>query len=385
MGNISSINFKAVKEDSEAHNFRKKSYDYIRKDLSDQNEYWSEESIASRLQKVEEYCKETSGRKLQKNAMPIREAVVVINETTTMFHLQNLSDKLQSELGIKVFQIVIHKDEGHYDSETKKWKPNLHAHLVADWQDIKTGKTLKHKPLDYVKMQDITAEILGMERGERGSAKVRLEAMEFKLKKKEEEYNLLTSKINSMINSIQENNLNDLVSESRNLFGSTKIDMDKTIDNFNRLIQAKNAKSEKTDQLIKIKEKEIADLKVIVNQLKNKIDLLTTQKSIILTNSEAYNEVKAEYYEDVSKLLRKEILNYRNKNRFKVYKENKNIFIVLNQLCQEISQKNNIPFSIFKELTSTKEYMYSCYDLITKGKIRQEFLNKLGKKNGLQP
>ena len=79
-----SINFKVAKSDSEIHNFRKKSFDYIRKDLTHKNEYWMEQKIADRLLKIEAFCKEKSGRKLQKNAMPIREAVVVIKDNTTM-------------------------------------------------------------------------------------------------------------------------------------------------------------------------------------------------------------------------------------------------------------------------------------------------------------
>ena len=61
--------------------------------------------------------------------MPIREAVVVIKENTTMLELQNLANRLEEELKIRVFQIAIHKDEGHTDKDTKEWKPNYHAHL----------------------------------------------------------------------------------------------------------------------------------------------------------------------------------------------------------------------------------------------------------------
>ncbi len=178
-----SINFKAVKSDSETHNFRKKTFDYIRKDLTSKNEYWMEQKIADRIQKIEGYCKEKSGRKLQKNAMPVREAVVVIKEDTTMLELQNLAKRLEEELKIRVFQIAIHKDEGHTDNDTKEWKTNYHAHLVADWQDLETGKTLKHQSYHYSKMQDLTAECLNMERGISGS-KGRLEAIQFKIQKK---------------------------------------------------------------------------------------------------------------------------------------------------------------------------------------------------------
>ena len=46
-----SINFKVVKSDSETHNFRKKTFDYIRKDLTPKNEYWMEQKIADRIQR----------------------------------------------------------------------------------------------------------------------------------------------------------------------------------------------------------------------------------------------------------------------------------------------------------------------------------------------
>ena len=177
-----SINFKAAKSDSEIHNFRKKSFDYIRKDLTPNNEYWQEQKIADRLQKIEAYCKEKSGRKLQKNAMPVREAVVVIKENTTMQDLHNLSKRLEEELKIRIFQIAIHKDEGHYDKDTKEWKPNHHAHLVADWQDLKTGKTLKHQSFHYSKMQDLAAECLQMERGKSNLDKEKYNAIKMNLK-----------------------------------------------------------------------------------------------------------------------------------------------------------------------------------------------------------
>ena len=192
-----SINFKPVKSDSEIHNYRKKTFDYIRKDLTPKNEYWVQESIKVRLEKIENYCKEKSGRKLQKNAIPIREAVVVIKENTTLHELHLLAKKLEDELKIRIFQIAIHKDEGHFDKDSKEWKPNYHAHLVADWQDIETGKTLKHQGFHYSKMQDITAECLGMERGVSGG-KQRLEALEYKIQKKEEELKELSLKIDNI-------------------------------------------------------------------------------------------------------------------------------------------------------------------------------------------
>ena len=45
------------------------------------------------------------------------------------------------------------------------WKPNLHAHIVFDWYDHSTGKSIKTTSLDAIEMQTICAEVLGMERG----------------------------------------------------------------------------------------------------------------------------------------------------------------------------------------------------------------------------
>ncbi len=68
---------------------------------------------------------------------------------------------------------------------------------VADWQDLQTGKTLKHQSFHYSKMQDLAAECLEMERGISGSL-ARLEAVEFKIKKKEEDLKILEERYSQM-------------------------------------------------------------------------------------------------------------------------------------------------------------------------------------------
>lgn len=192
-----SIHFLEVKSTSEIHNFRKKKFEYCREDLLHLNEFFTEESISQRRGKIEVNCKKYSGRKLQKNAKPIREGVVVINEHTTMNDLKKVADNLQKELGIKVFQIFLHRDEGHYD-ENDIWKTNYHAHLVAEWIDDKTKKMLKLNPQQMSKMQDICALSLGMERGQKSSRK-HLSAIQYKLKIAEYNLILLEQKNNSQL------------------------------------------------------------------------------------------------------------------------------------------------------------------------------------------
>ena len=256
-----SINFKVVKSDSETHNFRKKTFDYIRKDLTPKNEYWMEQKIADRIQKIEAYCKEKSGRKLQKNAMPVREAVVVIKEDTTMLELQNLAKRLEEELDIRVFQIAIHKDEGHTDKDTKEWKPNYHAHLVADWQDLKTGKTLKHQSFHYSKMQDLTAECLNMERGISGS-RGRLEAIEFKIQQKEEDLKVLEERYDLMKSEMGSKKSEELIVKENDFLGFKKIKTDKTIENYEKAFRTYKSTILKNKADLESKSKQIIRLRI---------------------------------------------------------------------------------------------------------------------------
>jgi hypothetical protein len=177
MAKQTSINVQPAKGGSEQHNKREKELDYVRKDLSHLNQYWESDTQANRLATIKELAKAKTGRTIQAKATPIREGVVVIQESTTMEDLHRLADAYRDRLGIEVFQIAIHRDEGHKGS--KEWKPNLHAHLVFDWTDHNTGKSVKLNRQKMAEMQTITAEVLGMERG-KSSEKKHLTAQQYK-------------------------------------------------------------------------------------------------------------------------------------------------------------------------------------------------------------
>ncbi|MGV0919921.1 hypothetical protein ACTS94_05950 [Empedobacter falsenii] len=371
MGNISSINFKAVKEDSEAHNFRKKSYDYIRKDLTKNNEYWLGEKIAIRRNKIEQYCKEKSGRKLQKNAMPIREAVVVIKEKTTMLDLQNLVKRLENELKIRVFQIAIHKDEGHFDKESKEWKPNYHAHLVADWQDIDTGKTLKHKSLDYVKMQDITAEVLGMERGSSGG-KNRLEALEFKISKKEEELNKLQEKIDKITKELQGKSLNDLKIIKNDLLGFKHNDKEKTLENYEKVIKSLNIKLDSLDQNLKKKNEEVIKLKDTISFINNENSNLKIKSAKILTDKDFHAKEKNEYLNSVLQLLINETRYNKLRDPYKDRSSNGIIVKEVEQIASKIMEKNQIPQTTIDSLFSNEKVVSIISQILKPNSINNE-------------
>ena len=356
-----SINFKVAKSDSEIHNFRKKSFDYIRKDLTPKNEYWMEQKIADRLLKIESYCKEKSGRKLQKNAMPVREAVVVIKENTTMQDLHNLSKRLEEELKIRVFQIAIHKDEGHYDKDTKEWKPNYHAHFVADWQDLETGKTLKHQSFHYSKMQDLAAECLEMERGVSGSL-ARLEAVEFKINKKEEDLKILEERYNEMKSEMESKKSEELIVKESDFLGFQKIKKDKTIENYKKAIRTNSIQLLKNKTELESKEKQIAELNTKIESLKKEVFFFKSKNSTLLTNETAFAVEKKKYLESVEHTLKKAILqesikipNLQNLNDA----ERKDKMI---EILEKTSKENHIPFLAFEEVFKNwekKEMLFS--------------------------
>ncbi len=382
-----SINFKAVKSDSETHNFRKKIFDYIRKDLSPKNEYWQEQKIADRIQKFEAYCKEKSGRKLQKNAMPIREAVVVIKENTTMLDLHNLSKKLEEELKIRVFQIAIHKDEGHYDKDTKEWKPNYHAHLVADWQDLQTGKTLKHQSFHYSKMQDITAECLGMERGISKNGTQRLEAVEFKIKKIEEEIKILEEIKNNLQSEIDSKKEEEFIVKETDFLGFQRIKTEKTIENYQKALKSNNLKLMKHKTELESKEKQITELKIQIESLQKEVFFFKSKNSTLLTNETAFAVEKKKYLDSVMNTLEKSILyeSIKIPNLQTLNKSALNDKMI--EILEKVSKENQIPVSAIEEVFRNQEKNERLFLLLSGRKNDERIEEKESvekKRNGLK-
>ncbi|BBQ06398.1 hypothetical protein [Elizabethkingia anophelis] len=382
-----SINFKAVKSDSETHNFRKKTFDYIRKDLTPKNEYWQEQKIADRLQKIETYCKEKSGRKLQKNAMPIREAVVVIKENTTMQDLHNLSKKLEEELKIRIFQIAIHKDEGHYDKDTKEWKPNYHAHLVADWQDLQTGKTLKHQSFHYSKMQDITAECLGMERGISKNGTQRLEAVEFKIKKIEEEIKILEERKNNLQSEIDSKKEMEFIVKETDFLGFQRIKSDKTIENYQKALKSNNLRLLKNKTELESKEKQITELKTKIESLQKEVFFFKSKNSTLLTNPTVFSVEKKKYLDSVMNTLEKSVLyeSIKIPNLQTLSKSALNDKMI--EILEKASKENQIPVLAIEEVFRNQEKNERLFSLLSGRKNDERIEEKESvdrKKSGLK-
>lgn len=207
-----SVNVQPCKvQSAERHNGRHKELSYLIPNPNRANESWISDRLRTYGTLVRYHAalakmvKEKTGRTMQAKATPIREAVVVIKEDTTMAELRQLAAKFEETWGIKCLRIDTHFDEG-YPRKVEAGKRNLHAHMIFDYQDWDTGKSIKlanipavdeaGKPILDEKgkqvtvkpttlMQDMAAECLGMDRGQ-ASDKKHLSAMQYKVKAEQE-------------------------------------------------------------------------------------------------------------------------------------------------------------------------------------------------------
>ena len=153
-----------VKSGSESHNQRLQKLNYVRDDLSHLNSSFVLAPIADTRSQIETRYERSTGQKMQAKQTPIREGVLLIDKDHNADDLKRVAQQLEERFGIRTIQAYVHKDEGHRSKETGEWKPNFHAHMVFDWTDKDTGKSLKLKRQDLAEVQTVVAETLGLER-----------------------------------------------------------------------------------------------------------------------------------------------------------------------------------------------------------------------------
>lgn len=226
---IASFNMQAVKKHATEHNSRKHAPHYLLIHDCENNEFKAYISDRkAHLEKAEKFVKEKTGRAMQKTSKETfwQEAVINIMPDTSLKDIENLFTELNKEHkgGFEVSEIAIHKDEGvfldttlkasdlwfnstkkewihrptgknvshrviayspnqdiHFNKQTKEWyfdkeytkkAPrmqmyfNNHAHVVFNRLNWKTGKMVRLSKKDMTKIQDLTAENLGMIRGQ---------------------------------------------------------------------------------------------------------------------------------------------------------------------------------------------------------------------------
>jgi len=197
----SSIHIEAGKEGYLAHNDR--SQKTVNSIFSDEkNEIWNSKKEGFELYRFElaarsEAYQKRTGQKLQKKAITHLSSIVNLNQNHSLADVKKVAKLLENKLDTKVFQIAIHRDEGHI--ENGKPIKNYHAHiefLGLDSDGYSVRKKLTKKMLST--LQNEVANTLQMERGinyakEKKKRPKRLDTYEYKAHKKEESKAVLVS------------------------------------------------------------------------------------------------------------------------------------------------------------------------------------------------
>ena len=119
---------------------------------------------AMQCKTVETTDRKTGKKKTRSGCSAIREGCPPIKPDTQIEDFAPFVRWLEG-YGITVISIDLHHDEGHPDPETDDLLPNHHAHIIVDWLNHETGKTVKIDNEVCKQMQTVLAESLGMERG----------------------------------------------------------------------------------------------------------------------------------------------------------------------------------------------------------------------------
>ncbi|MDX9690797.1 MAG: hypothetical protein RBT70_10145 [Alphaproteobacteria bacterium] len=210
---ISSINFAKSSGGSFAHNDRtEKEPDYLLpvehrlENECNRSASEAQKMLTDLFENAKENYSKTYGQKFQTKFENVHwEAVVNLNKEHTIKDVERLVREIEKETGFTAVQISIHRDEGHINEKTGHPIYNLHAHVNFFTLNPETGQQLYRRSISnserekirkehgipdgekipkhltavmdkekLSKLQDITAEVLGMERGQKGSKAVRL-------------------------------------------------------------------------------------------------------------------------------------------------------------------------------------------------------------------
>jgi len=230
---------------------------------------------------------------------------------------------------------------------------------------------MKHKSLDYVKMQDITAEVLGMERGSSGG-KNRLEALEFKISKKEEELNKLQEKIDNITKELQGKSLNDLKIIKNDLLGFKHNDKEKTLENYEKVIKLLNIKLDSLDKNLKKKNEEVIKLKDTISFMNNENSNLKIKSAKILTDKDFHTKEKNEYLNSVLQLLINEARYNKLRDPYKDRSSNGILVKEVQQIASKIMEKNQIPQTTIDTLFSNEKVVSIISQILKSNSINSE-------------
>lgn len=158
--------------------------------------------------------------------------VMLLKEEHTLDDVRKVAKWIEDHFGYTCTALAIHRDEGH-NKKTGETIYNYHAHL--HFFSMKNGKQMAREvtPSQCSQLQDITAEILGQKRGQRGSKAHHFKHQDYRVVAKERELQqeLLDETHNNLVEVAdragqvlyqRDKQIEDLVKEKQNLQNQLK-------------------------------------------------------------------------------------------------------------------------------------------------------------------
>lgn len=254
---------------------------------------------------------------------PIREMCPPIKADTKIEDFDYFREWAERN-GIKIIRIDLHKDEGYYDEDTGEYKMNYHAHVVGDFLDWETGKTIKHDKEKMSQMQTILAISLGMERGER--------------KKKDTPDYLDHQEYRQM-------------KEELDVMDDKKKEKEKKLEEIDNEIMGKKEYLDEINAEIKTAEKKLKSFTTMLNNLKEKKEHLEIEITALEEMRDTGNEEVEQQLKEKQQLLDEinEKIGERNRQLSDVQDEYDELLTravsletVADNYSQEITQKKSI-------------------------------------------
>lgn len=244
--------------------------------------------------------KKTGKAKTISGWSPIREGVIPIKADTQLSDFAKITNWLLSK-GIHPIRIDLHHDEGYQDEEGKR-KFNHHAHIVMDYLDHDTGKTVKLSKEDIEELQGIVADALGMERGQKKAitgakhldpAEYRQQEAERMAKKAQNKVSEAASRYNTIISQVKEKEaiLDDLTKEINQNEYTSELqaeDFRRTRENLDQLEKQVKDRQNELDK----KQNELNELKKIIAKERQQLMIIESSKFEKALGKNVWNQAK---------------------------------------------------------------------------------------------
>lgn len=244
--------------------------------------------------------KKTGKQKTISGWSPIREGVIPIKADTQISDFAKINNWLIAK-GIHPVRIDLHHDEGYQDSDGKR-KYNHHAHIVMDYLDHNTGKTVKLTKEDIEELQGVVADALGMERGEKKAvtgarhlnpAEYRQEEAERKAKEAQNKTSEAVSRYNTIISQVKEKEaiLDDLTKEINQNEYTSELqaeDFRRTRENLDQLEKQVKDRQNELDK----KQNELNELKKIIAKERQQLMIIESSKFEKALGKNVWNQAK---------------------------------------------------------------------------------------------